>query len=392
MRIFDTAYGAGGGVGRLESGKTVFVPYTVTGDAVEIEIASEKKSFCFGRLLRVITPSPFRVEADCPYFTICGGCFYRHIDYVYQLEIKRNILKHFLKLKDIQTISGEADFSRLRCTMRAHEGRIGFYKLNSRELVPITSCKMLTPSLFNALIAFAAGDGFNRCSFCISALETPRGILAEVKGGSLPFPKSCAPFEGIKVHRQLKGNPSKFRGVALGKQALAYPLKYGDVSASFGSFFQANRSLLETFQEAASKSAYGNIVELYAGSGFFTSALQRLGKLTAVEADKTAAELGRQSGFPIETGDALSFLKKIRTHAADTIFLDPPRRGLEREVLTEIVRINPKHIIYVSCDPATLARDAAILLEKGWRISGASLIDLFPHTQHIESITFLDRD
>jgi 23S rRNA (uracil1939-C5)-methyltransferase len=386
VSIIDTAYG-GSGVGKLENGKTVFIPYTLTGDTAEIEIISEKSSYAEGKLLRIVTPSPRRVEPDCPFFTICGGCHFRHIDYPYQLEIKINILKNLLKLSDIEAISGNPIHYRIRAVFRADRGKVGFYKSSSRELVAFSSCKAVTSSLFDAVSQFAAKPEFSKLNFSLSAIETPAGILAEMKGESLPFLQECAPFKGAKLHRVDK--PAKDKGGVIGAEVLPYPLKYGAVPVTFGSFFQANRHLLETFQDTATEKAEGRILELYAGSGFFTSALMSKGSVQGAEADKNAAALGKKYHFPIKKGDALTVLKNTSSGSVDTLFLDPPRVGVGKGVISEIIRITPRRIIYVSCDPMTLARDVIPLKER-WMISRAYLMDMFPHTYHMESVAILE--
>jgi 23S rRNA (uracil1939-C5)-methyltransferase len=390
LEIVDTAYGAGG-VGRLPSGKTIFVPYTVTGDIVEAEIISEKSSYALGKLVHAITPSVYRTAIDCPYFAICGGCHFRHIAYSHQLEIKAGILKKLLKLSDIEVISGETEHYRVRAVFRSMEGRIGFYKAQSRELVPVSSCKAVSATLFAAVASFA--EKLKYQNFSLSVLEAEEGILAEIKGKMIPkiFELKDIPFRGLKISgipsASVKGGKSKI----IGDKLLTYSLKYGEIPVTFGSFFQSNRCLMETFLDRAMRFADGNILELYAGSGFFTSALRGKGNVLGIESDKIAAELGKNAGFPIERNEAFDFLKNTPVGRYDTIFLDPPRVGAGRGVMGEITRIKPKRIIYVSCDPMTLARDAAFLKE-GWEIADAALIDMFPHTYHIETIlTFYRR-
>jgi 23S rRNA (uracil1939-C5)-methyltransferase len=385
LSIIDTAYG-GSGVGKLENGKTVFVPYTLTGDEAEIEIISEKSSYSLGNLLRVINPSPARTSPDCPYFTVCGGCHFRHVSYPYQLEIKAGILKKLTNLVEIEIISGEPQHYRIRAAFRSEKGRVGFYKPLSRDLAALSSCKVVTESLFAAVSEFAVKPELLGRAFSISAIETPNGILAEVKGEKALLPSDYHPFKGVKII-QTAGKRHIWR---IGADTLAYHLPQGDVPVGCGSFFQANRYLLETFQDAAVRGAEGKILELYAGSGFFTSALLKKGETLAVEEDETAARLGERAGYPIKKGKALEFLKSSPHGGYGTIFLDPPRVGAGRDVMLEAARIEPKRIIYVSCDPMTLARDIAFLKEE-WKAARAALIDMFPHTYHIESIITLEK-
>jgi 23S rRNA (uracil1939-C5)-methyltransferase len=386
LEIVDTAYG-GSGVGRLPSGKTVFVPYTVTGDIVEAETVSEKASYSLGRLVRVVTPADCRVTPDCPYFMICGGCHFRHIAYPRQLEIKAGILKKLLKLKDPDVISGKTDHYRIRAVFRASEGKIGFYKAGSRELIPVSSCKAVTETLFAAALSFAEKSEVRKYSFSLSALETTEGILAEVKGDSVPTISDAFAFKGLRTQTVYAKGAS---GKVIGEENLVYSVKYGKIPVTFGSFFQSNRYLIETFLDSATRHAKGNILELYAGSGFFTSALREKGAVLGVESDKTAAELGGMAGFPIERNEVFKFLKNTPEGEYDTVFLDPPRVGAGKGVIGEIIRIKPKRIIYISCDPMTLARDAAFLKE-GWEITDAVFIDMFPHTYHVETVITFDR-
>lgn len=213
----------------------------------------------------------------------------------------------------------------------------------------------------------------------IYAVENDEGLsLADIKAERIEY-KNMGSFEGVCI------NNKKY-----GRSNIAFNTPYGAVQVTYKSFFQANRYLLKEFQEyAASLVSSGlDIVELYAGAGFFTCALMEKGKVEACESDQISSNLGRQFGCNIKTSDSSTFLSKIKK--CDSLFLDPPRDGADKKVIENIKRLSPYEIIYVSCNPVTLARDI-IRLEEKYKITDFALFDMYPDTYHIESVVRLQR-
>lgn len=380
LEITDTAYG-GAGVGRSESGQVIFVQKTVEGDIVDAEIFEDKKSFAFAHLIKIVKPSTLRVKPVCSEADICGGCSFAHISYGAQKSIKKRIvLNQFRKYKhnmpEINIIESSDKEYRLRAAARSRNGKIGFFKHGTNKLIAAKKCYVIKESLYNKMKEFACN---NNLTGEIYAIENEEGLsLADIKAERIDY-KNTGSFEGVCI------NNKKY-----GLSNIAFNTAYGAVKVTYKSFFQANRYLLKEFQEYAAGlvSSGLDIVELYAGAGFFTCALMAKGKVEACECDQISSNLGRQSGCNIKTSDSGTFLSKIKK--CDSIFLDPPRDGADKKVIENIKRLNPYEIVYVSCNPVTLARDI-IRLEEKYKITDFTLFDMYPNTYHIESVVRLQR-
>lgn len=380
LKITDTSYG-GAGVGRSESGQVIFVQKTVEGDIVDAEIFDDKKSFAFAHLIKIIKPSDLRIKPLCAVAEKCGGCSFAHIDYEAQKNIKKRIvLNQFRKYKhqlpEINIISGSSKSYRLRATARSRNGQIGFFEHGTNHLILTKECLVVKESLYNKMKEFAY---INNLTGEIYAIENDEGLsLADIKAEYIDY-KNMGSFDGVSI------NNKKY-----GLSNIAFNTPYGAVQVTHKSFFQANRYLLKEFQEYALSlvSSGLDIVELYAGAGFFTCALMTKGRVEACESEQISSNLGRQSGYNIKTNDSGIFLSKIKK--CDSLFLDPPRDGADKKVIENIKRLAPYEIIYVSCNPVTLARDI-IRLEEKYKITDFTLFDMYPDTYHIESVVRLQR-
>ena len=380
LEITDTSYG-GAGVGRSESGQVIFVQKTVEGDIVDAEIFEDKKSFAFARLIKIVKPSSLRVKPVCSEANMCGGCSFAHISYSAQLDIKKRIvLNQFRKYKhslpEIKIVESSSQEYRLRATARSKNGKTGFFEHGTNKLIAAEKCPVIKESLYNKMKEFAYT---NNLTGEIYAIENDEGLsLADIKAESIDY-KNMGSFEGVCI------NNKKYS-----LSNIAFNTTYGAVQVTYKSFFQANRYLLKEFQQYAANliSCGLDIVELYAGAGFFTCALMEKGKVEACESDQVSSNLGRQSGYNIKTMDSSTFLSKIKK--CDSLFLDPPRDGADKKVIENIKRLNPFEIIYVSCNPVTLARDI-IRLEENYKITDFTLFDMYPDTYHIESVVRLQR-
>lgn len=380
LEITDTAYG-GAGVGRSKSGQVIFVQKTVEGDVVDAEIFEDKKSFAFACLIKIVKPSSLRIKPKCTEAGMCGGCSFAHISYSAQKDIKKHIVSsQFRKYKhglpEIKIIESSNQEYRLRATARSKNGKIVFFEHGTNKLIAAEKCPVIKESLYNKMKEFAYA---NNLTGEIYAVENDEGLsLADIKSESIKY-KSMGSFEGVCI------NNKKY-----GRSNIAFNTPYGAVQVTYKSFFQANRYLLKEFQEyAVSLVSSGlDIVELYAGAGFFTCALMEKGKVEACESDQISSNLGRQSGYNIKISDSGTFLSKIKK--CDSLFLDPPRDGADKKVIENIKRLSPYEIIYVSCSPVTLARDI-IRLEEKYKITDFTLFDMYPDTYHIESVVRLQR-
>lgn len=363
LTITDIAFG-GEGVGRLDD-FVVFVPFVLPGETVEVELIDVKRRYGRAQLIRVIRPSPDRVDPPCRYFGRCGGCQYQHIPYAEQLRIKhRQVEELFRRVGDAPEavidplIPCPSPFGyRNRIMIRSQWDKfkkglnIGFIRADSRLVEDIEECLIAEPAL-NQEIAR------------VRAHPPPRGGLKVVL--------RVAP-EGWEVPRD--------------------------------SFFQNNFHLLpklvETVRRCLQEGGTRHLVDLYCGVGFFGIELADLVEsFTGIESDvqairaarQNAAARGRTNGtFIAATAEeALPGVLRQWKAAETTVILDPPRRGLSPGILNLLRELRPARIIYVSCHPATLARDLNVLCgEAVFKMDRITPLDMFPQTQHVECVAQL---
>ena len=393
VKIIDTAYG-GYGIAKDENGKVIFVAHSVEGDILDITITKESKKFSYASINKIIESSKFRIKPKCKYAGICGGCLFNHIEYNKQLDIKKNVVLNAIRNidfhKDIKIICRNNVHYRLRVNMIADNGRIGFYRFKSNEFVNIDECIILKGSLFEKIKNFASKNNITGSIYLIENNNDEALAFIELnkKINIKCFEKY---FKGITVkhNKNIK---------SYGTDTILYKTKYGNIPIGHKTFFQSNLYLLDDFQHNVIKYLNDNdstIVELYAGSGFFTSALENRiksfnnnCKFIASEINKDSVLIANKYDLKIKNEDAFITLKNI-DYYIDALILDPPREGIDKKVIDEIIRIKPKKIIYVSCDPMTFARDVN-LLKDHYNLSDLNIIDMFADTYHIELISFLE--
>ena len=393
VKITDTAYG-GYGIAKDENGKVIFIAHSVEGDILDITITKESKKLSYAVINNIIEASEYRIKPKCKYAGICGGCLFNHIEYNKQLDIKKNVVLNAIRNidfhKDIKIICGNNFHYRLRVNMIADNGKIGFYRFKSNEFVNIDECIILKESLFEKIKNFSSENNITGSIYSIENNNDEALAFIELnkKINIKCFEKY---FKGITVkhNKNIK---------SYGIDTVLYKTKYGNIPIGHKTFFQSNLYLLDDFQYNVIKYLNDNdctIVELYAGSGFFTSALENRiksfnnnYKFIASEINKDSVLIANKYDLKIKNEDALITLKNI-DYDIDALILDPPREGIDKKVIDEIIRIKPKKIIYVSCDPMTFARDINLLKEY-YNLSDLNIIDMFADTYHIELISSLE--
>ena len=387
VKIIDTAYG---GYGIAKEGKIVFVAHSVEGDIVDILVKKENKNFCYANINTIITPSRHRIKAKCKYAGICGGCVFNHIEYNKQLEIKKNIVLNAIRNieynNNINIIESPNEHYRLRVNMIAQNGSIGFYKFNTNEFVNIDECIILKEKLFNKIKNFANHNNITGNIYAIESNNKKILSFADIIKQKKNLDTSY--FDGITIKQ-------KKRLKTYGIDKTNYNTYFGEVALSHKSFFQSNHYLLDEFQKNAVKyfNEYDkNIVELYAGSGFFSVAIREKLKSLNIDYKLISSEISSDAvniaKDIIKKEEASETLKKIN-YNVDALFVDPPRDGLDKKVIENIIRIKPKKIIYISCNPMTFARDINLLKEY-YKLIDLNIIDMFPDTYHIELISYLE--
>lgn len=415
----------GDGLARLPAdehgpGKAVFVPFVLPGEQVDAILHEEKPGFARARLERVLQASPQRIEPRCPYFQRCGGCHYQHIGYENQLEIKAAILRENLtriaKLPlDCELIVHASPPWNYRNRSRfkvktAPEFALGYFHFNSHTLVPVEECPISSPLINRALRSLwawgRAGTAAGLDEIEIFANAEDSELLLEVYG-------SAEETSAEKLAEQIRGLLPEIGGVVFFANASAKPstqireprklatcgageLQYKTARAlyriSAGSFFQVNRHLTEELAALVTQGLSGTLaLDLYAGVGLFSTILARsFAQVIAVESSQTShADLLHNSPQNVRAvcSGTDSYLEKMAGKLRpDVVIVDPPRGGLGERVVRHLSGLKAPRVVYVSCDPSTLARDLRGLLGAGYRVDKAHLIDLFPQTYHLESV------
>jgi 23S rRNA (uracil1939-C5)-methyltransferase len=376
LRI-DALAAGGDGVGRTPDGRVVFVPMTAPGDRVRARIEALHPRYARAELEQIIEPSPARVAPACAVFGECGGCSWQHVDYAVQCEAKRQIAEDALRRVGKLTLPGPVVLRpsplpyayRARARVAVEAGRVGYRRANSRELCAVSRCPVLCEPADAQLAGLAAAPPAHDGEWEIAA--GAGSARAHEVGGKGPALELDVAGEKLRV--------------------------------SPGVFFQANPALHAALALSVARAAGRGalVVELYAGCGFFTLALARsFERVIAVEADAAAvadlrhnlarAGLSNVEVVPerVEVALARSPLAGVRL---DAVVLDPPRTGLPRGAAAALCARGPERIAYLSCDPATLARDLAALVAGGFALEAVEAFDLFPQTPHVEVLASLRR-
>lgn len=386
VQIDKWVYG-GEGLARVD-GRVVLVPNVLPGETVRIDFGKDVHA----SLVEVVTPAPDRVVAPCPLFTICGGCHYQHAPYEYQIARKVEILREQLqrvgKIKfegEIAVISGPPLGYRNRAQFHIADGKIGYLAARSHELVPVEGeCPVCSPRLNQALAEMRERMGDARFPRFVQALE----IFTN---------ESDVQINVIESERPVA---RRFYDWCESKQAIDYATSFGTFRVSSKSFFQVNRFLVEKLVEAALPELTHvpdgeSALDLYAGVGLFAVPMARkFRSVTAVETGSSAAHdlefnaSRAEVAVKVEQARVENYLERLQA-TPEFVLADPPRAGLGKDVVGNLLRLAPPRMTIVSCDPATLARDLAGLA--GYQIESLTLVDLFPQTFHLEAVVHLRR-
>ena len=423
LQIESMAYG-GSGVGRREDGKVVFIPRVIPGEKVVATITKEHKGYIEAEVKELLEASPFRVTPPCPHFFDCGGCDWQHIMYCEQIALKQGILESQILAKiprtnlsfDNPEISSKEYGYRCHAVVQcAHKDGfdIGFFRKQSNTITPFNQCLTLNER-------------------CQAVLNQIREMLRDHLIAGLDSIEIHAPMDEVLVRAFVKGALSAddldffkrvYQIVALsglsifpmdelwhehvfGKRFCCYDITVHDrkvlLASSFGGFIQANMYMNQRLVEYVHDSTKGSkkLIDLYSGAGNFSIPLSfNTDEVLAVEQDdglvKTGADFARRNGcrnIRFINEKAARTLKWLEKEGVlfDSVVLDPPREGA-----LDIAHILPKmkinRVVYISCNPSTLARDLAILIQEGFRLKTVRFFDMFPQTFHIESVSVLER-
>lgn len=395
VTITDLAYG-GDGVGHLPDGMAVFVPFTAIGDEVEIEITERQRRFAGARVVQLIKPSPDRVEPECPYYGDCGGCCFQHLSAAAEVQVKLRQVQQMLgrvgKIKDaplpeLIAASPKRSGYRNKITlhpMRGNDGHIhyGFMRFKSRDVVAIRQCLLAADSL-NNLIRPAARSRLGRKNE--TALH-PRPLTLRVDAEErTEFFFGRAPRRIPWMRERL--DPETLHRVPLGGFSQVNP--------------QVSSALISWLREQIRREPLELLVDAYCGSGAFALAgASFVPRVFGIEqhADSILAAIHNAEQLALKNltfiaGDVEEHLYQPLDTLAHgeraRVLLDPPRGGCRPPVIKQLLQARPAQIFYISCDPATLARDLA-RLQPAYQLREVVCFDMFPMTAHIESVAILD--
>lgn len=422
LRIEKPIYG-GAGLARSE-GKAIFVPFALPGEDIEAHIVEDKGGYATAELDSVMEPSAQRVAAPCPYFGACGGCHYQHARYADQVRMKVAILRETLErakireMPDIEALTGEpwGYRNRVRLHVQANPFSLCYKRRNSHVNLPVETCPIAAPALQQVISIL--NQGGQRLDLAANASEVEIFTNSDESELQVTFftqrPAPEAQMWLRNVWPQLRENLPALVGAAIfssekgrqpntfiaqvGESSLRYAAGQMQYQVSLSSFFQVNRFLIEPLIQRVTEGESGRAAwDLYAGVGLFSVPLAaQFAAVTAVEsAAGSVRDLRANLRGPehrVVAAETASFLRRaVEQHlpAPDLIVVDPPRAGLGRDVTTMLGKLRAPRITYVSCDPATLSRDLAALLESGYRLRKMQLVDLFPQTFHLESVAQL---
>jgi 23S rRNA (uracil1939-C5)-methyltransferase len=391
--VIERILPGGLGLAHAES-RTVMVALAAPGDRLRVRVDRVKGNVAFASIVEILEPAAVRVEPPCPYFGRCGGCDFQQLSYQAQLDAKIEIIRDCLR-----RIAGIADVPPFEITPAPNEWhyraraqwqydsvrrRLGYFEANSHRVCDVAECAVLVPELQSEL-----------------------SVLRErMTQGELPeearYFRAVVGDDGVSVDAGVGrrgSSPTVREGV--GSLDITRTIHGARYHLNANSFFQANLDLVPALIDSALRDVQGETaIELYAGVGLFTVLLaRRFTNVIAVEDDAAAGDFARRtladaslSNAEVVNQDVTDWLEGVSTQRepqVDFLLLDPPRTGAESRVIKGILNLKPRRISYVSCDPATLARDLKKLIAGGYSISSIQAFDMFPQTHHVETVVHL---
>ena len=395
---------------RLDDGTSLLVDGALPDERVDVELQHRKGRVWFAHTVAVHAPSAHRVEAPCPYYGVCGGCQLQHVEYAHQLELKADIVRDAMRRQSVPlpsrfVVHGANDPWRYRWRGEFHvipgeagmtDARLGFNRLRSWRPVAVDDCLIhhprITASLpaLTALVRDAGGDGLT--ALHLTAGEGGEELLLR------PRPARAIPAGAVDEHAQMAGQRWSTTGTTLSWRG-------HDYRVSSDTFVQVNWGSLELLYGAALRGLGEvngrTVVDAYAGVGVLACELAAQGaSVVCIESNRDSARLGvlntELNDCALQVRYVARAVEDVLATAgagADAVLLDPPRAGCDPRVTAWLALAGPANVVYVSCDPATLARDLRVLCVSGpYRIEAYELVDMFPQTHHIESVVTLRRD
>jgi len=406
------------------NGKAVFVPLTLPGEQATIRIVEDRRGYATAEAEQIVTIAPQRIAPHCTHFGVCGGCQYQHADYDAQLAFKKAILRETLLRTgvpppdEVKVLAAQfphqawAYRNRIRLAFDP-AGNLGYRGRRSHAIVPIQECPIAAPLLIAGAQAFAdvlrqtapalrpselslfcdAGETALLASLFAAAPHKVRfNELAKAVQKRIPA------LRGAELLAETRIDAPPQTVARWGASSLSYHASSFDYRVDHGAFFQVNRWLIDALVESVTAGQSGSLAwDLFAGVGLFARRFtSTFACVVAVESAPTAIRaleenLNETSASAVRATTLDFLLSSPKGATPDLIVVDPPRIGLGPEITALLIRIAAPSLVYVSCDPATLARDLQALLAGGYQVQTVTIADLFPQTFHLETIVHLRR-
>ncbi len=402
LTLEQMAHG-GEAIGRHE-GKVIFVPFGIPGEIVDIEVVEDRSSYARGRIQNVVSPSPVRREPPCAHFGECGGCHFQHMSYEAQLQFKAEIVRDQLRR------IGKIENPPVRPTIPSPDplgyrnqvqfsvtpdGRLGFQAMRSHRVVPITRCWIAHPMLQELYEALdIEGLALRRLTLRCGVRTGDRMVIFETEGDELPVLETDLRVSLVLLTEDEKTVP------LIGLDYLTEEVGGFLFRISAPSFFQTNTAVAEQIVHRVVEwsDLHGTeaVLDAYCGVGLFTAHLAPFARrVVGIEAHPAAVadaqhNLARFPHVEIRAGTVEAVAPTLE-EPFEVVVVDPPRTGCSREALEALLRLAPRRWIYVSCDPATLARDARRILDAGYQLREVQPFDMFPQTYHIETVSLFEK-
>jgi 23S rRNA (uracil1939-C5)-methyltransferase len=400
VHVSGIAHG-GDALARYE-GKVMFIPYALPGEEVLVELTEERASYSRARVVEIITPSPDRVEPRCPHYGTCGGCQWQHIAYERQAALREEVLRSQLgRIAHLSSVlvrptllASDPWCYRNHVQLHLDEGgKLGFMGTDGRTVVPITECHIMHALLWDAFVGLEIDfPELETVSLRAGIATGEQLVILESAGALAPAIEVDVPISCVLLLAD--GTPVTYVGNSYVTERVASR----SLRVSATSFFQTNTSqaeqLVHAVEEYLDPQGSECLLDLYCGVG--TLGLALAGKVSEVigidsneaaiaDANFNAEGMNNVTLIEGDAGEALPSIKQ----PVDLAILDPPRQGASSECLAALTTLTVPRIIYVSCDPATLARDVGRLEQSGYQLVEVQPIDMFPQTYHVEAVALL---
>lgn len=403
ITLTTLVYG-GDAMGRLPDGRAVFVPFGLPDERVRLRLVEGKRGFARAELLEVLKPSPERMVPRCKHFSTCGGCHYQNMPYERQIIAKTGILRDQLKrigkIEDppVKPMVASPQQWNYRNHMQFHlarDGKIGFVPSNGEGVLPISECHLpeLTINAFWPELQFESNTNVERVSL---RAGQDGELMLILESEALEAPELEVEADVSVVHT-FDGHPL----VMAGQDHISATILGKEFRVSATSFFQVNTTMagkmVEHLLARLAPATSSVLIDVYCGVGLFSrffasTCRQVIGiESSAAACDDFSFNLDGFNNVDLYEGLAEEVIPHLEVQP-HIVLLDPPRAGLEKAVMDGILKLAPRVIAYISCDPSTLARDAARFIHGGYRLVEVTPFDLFPQTYHIESISIFEKE